>query len=86
MDNPHAERQTVLLQRIVKNADRFTEAIVELNHCLEETVRANEQVKTAADLVAKYRKNVHYNLEAARSQSSLADTGASTDDIGTNQL
>lgn len=33
--------------------------------CLQEIVRANEQVKIAADLVTKYRKNVQYNLEAA---------------------
>lgn len=38
--------------------------ILELNHCLEEILRANNGVKTAADLATKYRKNVHYNLEA----------------------
>jgi len=38
--------------------------ILELNHCLEEILRANNGVKTAADLATKYRKNVQYNLEA----------------------
>jgi len=38
--------------------------ILELNHCLEEILRANSSVKTAADLANKYRKNVQYNLEA----------------------
>lgn len=38
--------------------------ILELNHCLEEILRANSGVKTAADLATKYRKNVQYNLEA----------------------
>ncbi|PCH35872.1 hypothetical protein WOLCODRAFT_126393 [Wolfiporia cocos MD-104 SS10] len=66
MDNPHAERQNVLLQRIIKSADKCTETFVELNHCLEEIVRANAHVKTAADLVTKYRKNVQYNLEATK--------------------
>lgn len=59
-----------------------TETIVELNHCLEvrhppspsapahsppqDLIRANAHVKTAADLVTKYRKNVQYNLDATR--------------------
>jgi len=64
MENPHAERQAVLLERIVKNADKCTELILELNHCVEEIVRANAYIKTAADLETKYRKNVQYNLEA----------------------
>ncbi|GBE80317.1 DASH complex subunit dad4 [Sparassis crispa] len=64
MENPHAERQNVLLQRIIKNADKCTETIVELNHCLEEITRANAHVQIAADLFTKYRKNVQYNLEA----------------------
>ncbi|KXN83724.1 hypothetical protein AN958_00866 [Leucoagaricus sp. SymC.cos] len=81
MENPHAERQAVLLERIVKNTVRAlvkysissgtkdrqskcTEMILELNHCLEEILRANSGVKTAADLATKYRKNVQYNLEA----------------------
>ena len=35
--------------------------------CLwQEIVRANEQVRIAAELVTKYRKNVQYNLEATR--------------------
>ncbi|KAI0645996.1 hypothetical protein C8Q78DRAFT_1083450 [Trametes maxima] len=51
MENPHAERQNVLLQRIIKNA---------------EIIQADIHVKTAADLVTKYRKNVQYNLEATR--------------------
>ncbi|CAL1705965.1 unnamed protein product [Somion occarium] len=67
MENPHAERQNVLLQRIIKNVDKCTENILELNHCLDEIVRANDRVVTAADLVTKYRKNVQYNLEAMRS-------------------
>ncbi|KIM77820.1 hypothetical protein PILCRDRAFT_610358 [Piloderma croceum F 1598] len=64
MDNPHAERQAVLLERILKNSSKCTEMIKELNHCVEEILRANAYVKTAADLATKYRKNVQYNLEA----------------------
>ncbi|KAF9058021.1 DASH complex subunit Dad4 [Panaeolus papilionaceus] len=66
MENPHAERQAVLLERIVKNTTKCTEMILELNHCMEEIIRANQTVKIAADLATKYRKNVQYNLEATK--------------------
>ncbi|KAF8165449.1 DASH complex subunit Dad4 [Crassisporium funariophilum] len=66
MENPHAERQAVLLERILKNTSKCTEMILELNHCVEEILRANSSVKTAADLATKYRKNVQYNLEATK--------------------
>ncbi|KAH8077518.1 DASH complex subunit Dad4 [Cristinia sonorae] len=66
MENPHAERQNVLLQRIIKNADKVTETIEELNLCLDEIIRANERVVMAADLATKYRKNVQYNIEAMK--------------------
>ncbi|EJD02918.1 uncharacterized protein FOMMEDRAFT_85637 [Fomitiporia mediterranea MF3/22] len=68
MENPHAERQAVLLERIVKNSEKCIEVISELNHCLEEINRANRDVRTAASLVTKYRKNVQYNLDATRIQ------------------
>lgn len=32
----------------------------------QEIVRADVDIKVAADLVAKYRKNVQYNLNATR--------------------
>ncbi|KAJ7444825.1 DASH complex subunit Dad4 [Mycena latifolia] len=66
MENPHAERQAVLLERILKNTSKCTETILELNHCMEEILRANSQVKIAADLATKYRRNVQYNMEATK--------------------
>lgn len=45
---------------------------MELNHCLEEIIRANAHVKIAADLVTKYRKNVQYNLEATQAAEGRA--------------
>ncbi|PAV18734.1 DASH complex subunit Dad4 [Pyrrhoderma noxium] len=68
MENPHSERQAVLLERIVKNTEKCIEVISELNHCLEEITRANRDVRTASSLVTKYRRNVQYNLEATRVQ------------------
>jgi len=69
MENPHAERQAVLLQRIVKNADKCTEIVLELNHCVEEVLRANAYVKIAADLETKYRRNVQFNLDATAAEA-----------------
>ncbi|KAG2349652.1 hypothetical protein BDR05DRAFT_955526 [Suillus weaverae] len=71
MENPHAERQSVLLERILKNASACTEMILELNHCVEEILRANASVKIAADLATKYRKNVQYNLAATTLHSEV---------------
>ncbi|KAF9055237.1 hypothetical protein BDZ89DRAFT_937639, partial [Hymenopellis radicata] len=66
MENPHAEQQAVLLERILKNSSKCTETILELNRCLEQILEANASVKTAAELSNKYRKNVQYNLEATK--------------------
>ncbi|KAJ7272072.1 DASH complex subunit Dad4 [Mycena haematopus] len=74
MENPHAERQAVLLERILKNTSKCTETILELNHCMEEILRANAQVQTAANLATKYRRNVQYNLEATKDDHRSTDT------------
>ncbi|KAF4602200.1 hypothetical protein EYR40_005404 [Pleurotus pulmonarius] len=71
MENPHAERQAVLLERILKNSSKCTEMILELNHfaewsAIQEVLRANSAVQTAADLSTKYRKNVQYNMEVTK--------------------
>lgn len=38
----------------------------DLDSLVQEILRANAYVKTAADLATKYRKNVQYNLEATK--------------------
>ncbi|CAK5265103.1 unnamed protein product [Mycena citricolor] len=70
MENPHAEQQAVLLGRILNNVSKCTETLKELNHSLENIARQNSQVKIAADLSMKYRRNVQYNLEATSAKSS----------------
>lgn len=72
MNNPHAERQAVLLERITKNAEKCTELILELNHCVEEIVQANAYVKLAALLATKYSRNAKYNLEVTPATGSEA--------------
>ncbi|KAJ7632876.1 DASH complex subunit Dad4 [Roridomyces roridus] len=73
MENPHAERQAVLLERILKNTGKCTETIHELNHYMESILRENSQVRIAAKLGQKYRKNVQYNLEAQHNKSESAE-------------
>ncbi|KAJ3736492.1 hypothetical protein DFJ43DRAFT_1112377 [Lentinula guzmanii] len=68
MENPHAERQAVLLERILKNTSKCTETILELNKSLEEIIQANYHLQTAANLSMQYRKNVQYNLTSAKSR------------------
>ncbi|KAJ3862955.1 hypothetical protein EV359DRAFT_44075 [Lentinula novae-zelandiae] len=69
MENPHAERQAVLLERILKNTFKCTETILELNKSLEEIVQANYHLQTAANLSMQYRKNVQFNLSSGKGQT-----------------
>ncbi|EIN11469.1 hypothetical protein PUNSTDRAFT_131637 [Punctularia strigosozonata HHB-11173 SS5] len=73
MENPHNERQAVLLERIVKNSNKATELFMELNRALEEIHRANASIRTAADLVTKYRQNVKFNFEVQGSSEPKHD-------------
>jgi len=76
MENPHDERQAILLERVVKSTDKCTELILEVNKSIEEIIRYNTSVRVAAELATKYRKNVQYNLAAAQGNdaSAAADT------------
>ncbi|KAF8595184.1 DASH complex, subunit Dad4 [Ceratobasidium sp. AG-I] len=64
MENPHEERQAILLARIIKNADKLHEAIIEMNKSVAEINTANEDIVIASELFANYRRNVAYNLAA----------------------
>ncbi|KAJ7757492.1 hypothetical protein B0H16DRAFT_1536817 [Mycena metata] len=70
MENPHAERQGVLLQRILNHTEKCAETITQINNCLNEIIKDHAPVKTAADLATKYRRNVQYNLEATKGDRS----------------
>ncbi|KIJ49394.1 hypothetical protein M422DRAFT_27755 [Sphaerobolus stellatus SS14] len=64
MENPHAEKQAILLERIIKNVEKCNELIGELNKCVLQISDANEEVNLTAELATRYRKNVQYNLDA----------------------
>ncbi|KAJ9092175.1 hypothetical protein QFC20_007448 [Naganishia adeliensis] len=69
MENPHEEKQVVLLERIIKNVEKCNESIAELNQCFGEIIQSNEVSVTSA-LFQNYSRNVVYNLEATKN---LAD-------------
>ncbi|KAI5453059.1 hypothetical protein NCC49_006088 [Naganishia albida] len=69
MENPHEEKQAMLLERIIKNVEKCNESIVELNQCFGEIIQSNEVSVTSA-LFQNYSRNVVYNLEATKN---LAD-------------
>ena len=41
--------------------------------CLQEIIQADGDVKIAAELVTKYRKNVQYNLDATRTAAARSE-------------
>ncbi|ELU45257.1 DASH complex subunit dad4 domain-containing protein [Rhizoctonia solani AG-1 IA] len=81
MENPHEERQAMLLARIIKNADKLHEAIIEMNKAVAvsrarapEINTANEDIVIASELFANYRRNVAYNLTAtSTTETSLSE-------------
>ncbi|EIM20242.1 hypothetical protein E3Q22_02250 [Wallemia mellicola] len=64
MSNPFEERQTVLLERIIKNVERCNEAFTELNKCVEDVNTANKDTVITSKLFDNYNRNVNYNLKA----------------------
>ncbi|KAG1782731.1 hypothetical protein EV702DRAFT_398623 [Suillus placidus] len=67
MENPHAERQSVLLERILKNASACTEMILELNHCVEVRIVATQMpsvIKSQLHLQEILRANASVKIAA----------------------
>jgi len=67
MDNLYQERQAQLLQRIVSNAQKCTEAISLVNEVLQDIVSANADAETAAEIFMLYRKVVRDSLQSSAS-------------------
>jgi len=67
MDNLYQERQAQLLQRIVSNTQKCTEAISLVNEVLQDIVSANADAETAAEIFMLYRKVVRDSLQSSAS-------------------
>jgi DASH complex subunit DAD4 len=50
MENPHEERQALLLERIIKNVDLVNDALVEMNRSLQEVNAYNTKVTVVGEL------------------------------------
>ncbi|GAC73607.1 hypothetical protein PANT_9c00210 [Moesziomyces antarcticus T-34] len=78
MENPHEERQSLLLERITKSVHRLNEALQELDRSVVEINNHNQAVIIVSDLSEAYRRNAAFNLhnmdahaEDAQGKSSL---------------
>ncbi|KAJ9476799.1 DASH complex subunit DAD4 [Pseudozyma hubeiensis] len=62
MENPHEERQSLLLERITKNVHRLNEALLELDKSVVEINNHNQSITIVAELSEAYRRNAAFNL------------------------
>ncbi|PWN96098.1 DASH complex, subunit Dad4 [Tilletiopsis washingtonensis] len=80
MENPHEERQSLLLERIIKNVDLLNDALLELDRSVAEINAHNQDITIAAELWEGYRRNVAFNLtnmdEAAAAEAHEAAAAA----------
>lgn len=57
------ERQTLLLERIIKNVDLLDEALQELNRSVAEINNHNQEITIVAEMWNGYHRNVEFNLQ-----------------------
>ncbi|PWN24375.1 DASH complex, subunit Dad4 [Jaminaea rosea] len=69
IENPHEQRQTLLLSRIIKNVDLLNESLEELSRSLAEINVYNEGNAEVADMWENYRRSAAFNLEALDADS-----------------
>lgn len=50
MENPHEERQALLLERIIKNVNLVNDAMMEMNRSLQEVNAYNTKVTVVGEL------------------------------------
>ncbi|WFD44214.1 hypothetical protein MPSI1_002880 [Malassezia psittaci] len=63
IENPYEERQTLLLERIIKNVDLLDEALQELNRSVAEINNQNQETTIVAEMWNGYHRNVEFNLK-----------------------
>ncbi|CAO1624963.1 unnamed protein product [Parajaminaea phylloscopi] len=73
IENPHEQRQTVLLSRIIKNVDLLNESLEELGRSLAEINFYNEGNAEVADMWENYRRNAAFNLETLEDEQPGGD-------------
>jgi hypothetical protein len=64
--------------QLIASQIKTVELMGEVNQCITELFRANQNVRTVSSLTEKYRKNVRYNLSNAQANPASSTTNAST--------
>ncbi|KAG5642533.1 hypothetical protein DXG03_002606 [Asterophora parasitica] len=77
MENPHAERQAILLERILKNTSKCTEMVLELNHCMEYTIRLDARAFKASKRQRKLVNRWNRYVISGKDSEHMDDDGQS---------
>ncbi|KAK0525263.1 hypothetical protein OC835_000052 [Tilletia horrida] len=62
MENPHEERQCLLLERIIKTVDVLNDALLDLDRSVAEINQHNQAITVVGELWEGYRRNASFNL------------------------
>ncbi|KAE8221308.1 hypothetical protein CF319_g5312 [Tilletia indica] len=62
MENPHEERQCLLLERIIKTVDVLNDALLDLDRSIAEINQHNQAITVVGELWEGYRRNASFNL------------------------
>ncbi|KAK0545916.1 hypothetical protein OC846_003922 [Tilletia horrida] len=62
MENPHEERQCLLLERIIKTVDVLNDALLDLDRSIAEINQHNQAITVVGELWEGYRRNATFNL------------------------
>ncbi|KAN0063001.1 hypothetical protein ACQY0O_004159 [Thecaphora frezii] len=71
MENPYEERQSILLERVIRNLTLLTEAVRELDTAIAQINQHNQNLTIVSELWQGYHRNAAFNLgtEAAGAAS-----------------
>lgn len=70
------ERQSLLLERIIKNVDLLNDALLELDRSVAEINSHNADVTIAAQMWANYGRNTAFNLQSMDENEGAERTAA----------
>ncbi|EPQ28854.1 uncharacterized protein PFL1_03657 [Pseudozyma flocculosa PF-1] len=76
MENPYEERQSLLLERIIRNVSLLNEALKEVSTSVTQINQHNQAITIAGEMWEGYRRNAAFNLQNI---DGLADQHASPD-------
>lgn len=72
-DHKQEERQTLLLERIIKNVDLLNEALMEMNRSFADINNHNQDITIVAEMWNGYHRNVDFNLQNMESNNNASN-------------